>query len=110
MGRTAPLRPTSRRAPSACPLGVPFLFSSELFEGTCLIRLRGTDDDNPEGKAAYFAGRKRTFQGVAQGRFKASQAIRGDAPENEPDVALRDIVEDCFVLGGSFKTIVRDGR
>ncbi|KAL7530307.1 hypothetical protein ACHAXR_004917 [Thalassiosira sp. AJA248-18] len=54
----------------ACPLGVPFKFSSDLFEGTCLIRLKGTKSDDPDGDAEYFAGRKRIFQSVVQGRFK----------------------------------------
>ncbi|KAL9186316.1 hypothetical protein ACHAXT_005554 [Thalassiosira profunda] len=54
----------------ACPLGVPFQFSSDLFEGTCLIRLKGSNSDNPEGDAEYFNGRKRIFQSVVQGRFK----------------------------------------
>lgn len=53
-----------------CPLGVPFKFSSDLFEGTCLIRLKGSKSDNPAGDAGYFSGRKRIFQSVVQGRFK----------------------------------------
>mmetsp|Transcript_33744 Transcript_33744/g.68776 ORF Transcript_33744/g.68776 Transcript_33744/m.68776 type:complete len:607 (-) Transcript_33744:144-1964(-) len=53
-----------------CPLGVPFQFSSELFEGTCLIRVKGSNSDNPEGDSEYFSGKKRIFQSVVQGRFK----------------------------------------
>mmetsp|Transcript_30540 Transcript_30540/g.56415 ORF Transcript_30540/g.56415 Transcript_30540/m.56415 type:complete len:601 (+) Transcript_30540:96-1898(+) len=52
------------------PLGIPFHFSSELFEGTCLIRLKGSKSDDPEGDKEYFSGRKRIFQSVVQGRFK----------------------------------------
>lgn len=54
----------------ACPLGVPFDFSSDLFEGTCLIRLKGSKSDDPDGDAKYFSGRKRIFQSIIQGRFK----------------------------------------
>ena len=59
----------------ACPLGVPFQFSSELFEGTCLIRLKGTNSDDPDGDTEYFAGRKRIFQSVVQGRFKEEVSV-----------------------------------
>mmetsp|Transcript_32393 Transcript_32393/g.69938 ORF Transcript_32393/g.69938 Transcript_32393/m.69938 type:complete len:660 (-) Transcript_32393:76-2055(-) len=65
----------------ACPLGVPFSFSSELFEGTCLIRLKGSISDDPKGDEEYFSGRKRIFQSVVQGRFKeevpVSQVLSG---------------------------------
>ena len=54
----------------ACPLGVPFLFSSDLFEGKCLIRLKGSKSDDQNGDDEYFRGRKRIFQSVVQGRFK----------------------------------------
>ncbi|KAL3779183.1 hypothetical protein ACHAW5_009380 [Stephanodiscus triporus] len=52
------------------PLGVPFKFSSALFEGTCLIRVKGSRSDAPEDDAKYFSGRKRIFQSIIQGRFK----------------------------------------
>jgi hypothetical protein len=52
------------------PLGVPFKFSSALFEGTCLIRVKGSKSDAPEDDATYFSGRKRIFQSIVQGRFK----------------------------------------
>jgi hypothetical protein len=52
------------------PLGVPFKFSSALFEGTCLIRVKGSRSDAPEEDAKYFSGRKRIFQSIIQGRFK----------------------------------------
>jgi len=52
------------------PLGVPFKFSSDLFEGTCLFRIKGCNSDNPEGDRTYFDGRKRIYQSVVQGRFK----------------------------------------
>lgn len=52
------------------PLGVPFKFSSDLFEGTCLIRLKGSNSDDPDGDGKYFSGRKRIFQSVVQGCFK----------------------------------------
>jgi len=54
-----------------CPIGKPFSFSSQLFEGQCLIRLRDIpNSDNPAGDEAYFAGRRRLFQTIVQGRFK----------------------------------------
>lgn len=59
----------------ACPLGVPFNFSSELFEGTCLIRLKGSNSDDPDEDAEYFSGRKRIFQSVVQGRFKEEISV-----------------------------------
>jgi len=52
------------------PLGVPFKFSSDLFEGTCLIRLKGSKSDDQDGDQNYFSGRKRIFQSVVQGCFK----------------------------------------
>jgi hypothetical protein len=54
----------------ACPLGKPFKFSSDLFEGTCLIRIKDSNSDDRNGDSEYFAGRKRIFQSVVQGRFK----------------------------------------
>ncbi len=55
---------------SACPLGVPFKFSSDVFEGEMLIRLKDSKSDNVQDDEAYFSGRKRSFQSVVQGRFK----------------------------------------
>ena len=52
------------------PLGKAFSFESDLFEGTCLIRLRGVPSDDAEGDAEYFLGRRRKFQAIVQGRFK----------------------------------------
>jgi len=52
------------------PMGIPFKFSSDLFEGTCLIRLKGSKSDDPDGDQKYFSGRKRIFQSVVQGCFK----------------------------------------
>lgn len=54
----------------ALPLGVPFKFSSDLFEGMCLIRVKGANSDAPEDDTKYFSGRKRVFQSIVQGRFK----------------------------------------
>jgi len=54
----------------SCPLGKPFKFSSDLFEGTCLIRIKDSNSDNVERDSEYFSGRKRIFQSVVQGRFK----------------------------------------
>ena len=53
-----------------CPLGKPFEFSSDLFEGTCLIRIKESNSDDVHGDTDYFSGRKRIFQCVVQGRFK----------------------------------------
>jgi len=57
------------------PLGVPFKFSSDLFEGTCLFRIKGCKSNNPEGDSAYFDGRKRIYQSVVQGRFKEEISV-----------------------------------
>jgi len=57
------------------PLGVPFKFSSELFEGTCLFRIKGCKSDNPEGDRTYFDGRKRIYQSVVQGRIKEEISV-----------------------------------
>ena len=54
----------------ACPLGKPFKFSSNLFEGKCLIRIKDSASDDVQGDSEYFSGRKRIFQSVVQGRFK----------------------------------------
>jgi Protein of unknown function (DUF1769) len=61
--------------PGPCPIGVPFAFSSELFEGQCLVRLKDVASDDPKGDADYFQGRKRCFQSIVQGRFKANLAV-----------------------------------
>jgi len=53
-----------------CPLGRPFRFESDLFEGVCLIRVKNSNSDDIPGDASYFKGRKRIFQSVVQGRFK----------------------------------------
>ena len=57
------------------PLGVSFKFSSDLFEGTCLFRLKGSNSDDPKGDEAYFSGRKRIYQSVVQGRFKEELSV-----------------------------------
>lgn len=58
------------------PLGKPFKFSSDLFEGTCLIRLRDVPTDDAECDAGYFLGRRRKFQAIVQGRFKEALNVR----------------------------------
>lgn len=65
-----------------CPIGKPFRFSSDLFEGQCLIRLRNIPtSDAPDQDEAYFSGRRRLFQTIVQGRFKqalpVSQVLTG---------------------------------
>jgi len=57
------------------PIGVPFKFSSDLFEGTCLFRIKGCKSDNIEGDRAYFDGRKRIYQSIVQGRFKEEISV-----------------------------------
>lgn len=59
-----------------CPIGKPFSFSSGLFEGQCLIRLKGIDSDAVSGDDAYFEGRRRLFQTIIQGRFKEPLNVR----------------------------------
>mmetsp|Transcript_37225 Transcript_37225/g.54523 ORF Transcript_37225/g.54523 Transcript_37225/m.54523 type:complete len:734 (+) Transcript_37225:232-2433(+) len=51
------------------PVGVPFHFRSELFEGMCLVRMKDVTSDDPDGEKTYFTGRKRLFQYIVQGRF-----------------------------------------
>lgn len=58
-----------------CPIGVPFDFSTDLFEGKCLIRLRDVPSDDEDGDAEYFDGRKRKFQAIVQGRFKEELSV-----------------------------------
>ena len=64
------LKVEEQYADGPCPLGKPFSFSSDLFEGKCLIRLKGVPSDDPESDENYFSGRRRLFQTVVQGRFK----------------------------------------
>ena len=52
------------------PIGVPFHFSSDLFTGQCLVRIKNVKSDNQSADSAYFNGRKRTMQVIVQGRFK----------------------------------------
>eukprot|EP00566_Odontella_aurita_P006284 CAMPEP_0113546102 /NCGR_PEP_ID=MMETSP0015_2-20120614/11623_1 /TAXON_ID=2838 /ORGANISM="Odontella" /LENGTH=601 /DNA_ID=CAMNT_0000446527 /DNA_START=238 /DNA_END=2043 /DNA_ORIENTATION=- /assembly_acc=CAM_ASM_000160 len=59
----------------ACPLGVPFHFSSELFEGKCLLRFKNVPSDDSVGDANYFMGRQRLFQAIVQGRFKEELSV-----------------------------------
>jgi hypothetical protein len=61
-----------------CPLGKPFKFSSDLFEGTCLIRIKDSNSDDIKCDSEYFAGRKRIFQSVVQGRFKEDGLLVSD--------------------------------
>ena len=44
--------------------------SSDVFEGTMLVRLKGSNSHNPDGDEKYFSGRKRICQIRIQGRFK----------------------------------------
>ena len=54
-----------------CPIGKPFWFSSDLFEGYLLVRIKNVaNSDDPESDVAYFDGRRRLFQTIVQGRFK----------------------------------------
>jgi hypothetical protein len=63
-------------AQGPCPIGKPFRFSSDLFEGKCLVRLRNVaNSDNPDGDSAYFSGRRRLFQTIIQGRFKEPLSV-----------------------------------
>lgn len=59
----------------ACPIGVQFKFESDLFKGECLIRLKGSKSDDPQGDEEYFSGRKRIFQSVIQGQFKEKMNV-----------------------------------
>ena len=61
---------TTKYGAGSIPLGIPFKFASDVFEGTCLIRIKGSASDNPIDDNGYFSGRKRIFQSVVQGQFK----------------------------------------
>ena len=54
-----------------CPIGVPFEFESDLFEGKALFRFKGLRTSlDPNSDQKYFQGKKRLHQVVIQGRFK----------------------------------------
>ena len=56
---------------TACPIGVPFAFKSNLFQGKALFRFKGLPNSlNPNSDQKYFQGKKRLHQVVIQGRFK----------------------------------------
>lgn len=48
-------------------VGVPFDFSSQLFEGRAVVRVRGVSSSDDD---AYFRDRNRKMQCLVQGRFK----------------------------------------
>ena len=79
------------------PLGVPFCFRSALFEGTCLIRLKGSRSDDPRGDEVYFAGRKRIFQSVVQGRFRERVSVADVLTGHEFSRPLKNL-PPAFVL------------
>lgn len=59
-----------------CPIGKPFWFSSDLFEGYCLVRIKGVENsDDSQSDMAYFDGRRRLFQMIVQGRFKEALPV-----------------------------------
>jgi Protein of unknown function (DUF1769) len=59
-----------------CPIGKPFWFSSDLFEGYCLVRIKNiANSDDPESDKEYFDGRRRLFQTIVQGRFKEALPV-----------------------------------
>lgn len=71
----SPLLTVPKYGKGPCPIGVPFEFSSELFEGKCLVRLRDNPTDDPASDHEYFLGRRRRFQAIVQGRFKKELAV-----------------------------------
>lgn len=55
----------------SCPIGAPFQFESDLFQGQAMIRIRGLQKSNDVASdAKYFQGRKRKNQIIIQGKFK----------------------------------------
>jgi hypothetical protein len=58
------------------PIGVPFHFSSDLFVGQCILRIKNIKNDNSSADSAYFSGRKRMMQVIVQGRFKEPLKVR----------------------------------
>uniref|UniRef100_A0A7S1ZGX8 Domain of unknown function at the cortex 1 domain-containing protein n=1 Tax=Ditylum brightwellii TaxID=49249 RepID=A0A7S1ZGX8_9STRA len=59
------------------PLGVPFNFESDLFQGKILFRVRGLGaSHDKQSDEDYFKGRKRVFQTVIQGKFKKEIPVR----------------------------------
>lgn len=85
----------------ACPLGEPFDFSSEMFEGQCLIRLKDSNSDNPEGDEEYFSGRKRIFQSVIQGRFKEEVSVSDVMTGHEFARPLKNLPHSLIVKAAS---------
>lgn len=71
------------RAGNALPLGTKLDFETELFKGYYFLRLRDINphDDDAEKHsehAAYFEGKKRFYQLVIQGQFKAEDLTFAD--------------------------------
>ena len=66
----SPLLTVPKYGTGPCPIGVPFEFESELFEGVCLVRLKNVPSDDIDTDRGYFDGRRRIFQTIVQGRFK----------------------------------------
>jgi hypothetical protein len=70
------LKVESKYGVGPCPIGKPFWFSSDLFEGYCLVRIKNiANSDDPESDNRYFDGRRRMFQTIVQGRFKETLAV-----------------------------------
>mmetsp|Transcript_7623 Transcript_7623/g.9125 ORF Transcript_7623/g.9125 Transcript_7623/m.9125 type:complete len:341 (-) Transcript_7623:1120-2142(-) len=67
--------PLSFAGTDALPLGIPFEIDSEIFHGSVLIRISGSNSDNPKQDQAYFKDRKRKWQVVVQGMFKEEIAV-----------------------------------
>jgi hypothetical protein len=70
------LKVESKYGHGPCPIGKPFWFSSDLFEGYCLVRIKNfKNSDDPESDKKYFDGRRRLLQTIVQGRFKEAMAV-----------------------------------
>ena len=83
------------------PLGKPFEFSSDLFEGICLIRLRDLPSDDAASDAEYFVGRRRRFQAIVQGRFKEPLKVSDVLTGHEFTKPLKGLPPPWVVSAGT---------
>ena len=83
------------------PLGKPFEFSSDLFEGICLIRLRDLPSDDDASDAEYFVGRRRRFQAIVQGRFKEPLKVSDVLTGHEFTKPLKGLPPPWVVSAGT---------
>mmetsp|Transcript_32497 Transcript_32497/g.37639 ORF Transcript_32497/g.37639 Transcript_32497/m.37639 type:complete len:346 (+) Transcript_32497:44-1081(+) len=69
------------------PIGIPIPFTTDLFEGQILFRLKNGKSDDALSQSRYFSGRQRVRQYKIQGRFKDN----GATPRKLSEVYAGDI-------------------